>query len=112
MVDFDINKNFNQQDDFKSFFYNSKTNVLIVLLICYKKIDNSKLTYEDICSTLESRFKSRTTIKSILNEGVKKGFFLKTKSSVDPRNKNYTPSITVELFMQDWIKDRRKIFKK
>jgi len=91
---FDINNNFNSGDDFKNFFY------------------NSKLTYEDICSTLESRFKSRTTIKSILNEGVKKGFFLKTKSSVDPRNKNYTPSCAVELFMQDWIKDRRKIFKK
>ena len=109
---FDINKNFNASEDFKSFFYNSKTNVLIVLLICYKKIDNSKLTYENICSSLKSRFKSRTTIKKVLNEGVKKGFFIKKKCSVDPRNKNYTPSASVELFMQDWVKDRRKMFKK
>lgn len=98
--------------DFSSFFYKSKTNILIVLLICSKKIDNSKLTYENICNTIVSRFKSRTTIKNVLNEGVDRGFFVKTKCSKDPRNKNYTPSIPVELFMKNWIKKERKIFRK
>ena len=97
----DVNKNSDLNKDFSSYFYKSKTNILIVLLICYKKIDNSKLTYENICSSIDSRFKSRTTIKNVLNEGVDRGFFVKTKCSKDSRNKNYTPSIPVELFMKN-----------
>ena len=98
--------------DFSYFFYKSKTNMLIVLLICYKKIDNSKLTYENICTSIVGRFKSRTTIKNILNEGVNKGFFIKKRSNIDPRMKNYTLSLPVELFMKNWIKKERKIFRK
>ena len=108
----DVSQISDRDRNFSSFFYKSKTNILIVLLICYKKVDNSKLTYENICSSIVSRFKSRTTIKNVLNEGVVKGFFIKKKCSVDPRNKNYTPSIPVELFMKNWIKKERKIFKK
>ena len=107
-----VNQISDEDRDFSSFFYKSKTNMLIVLLICYKKIDNSKLTYENICASIVSRFKRRTTIKNILNEGVKKGFFIKKRSNIDPRNKNYTPSIPVELFMKNWIKKERKIFRK
>ena len=79
-----------------------------ILEYTYKKVDNSKLTYENICASIVSRFKSRTTIKNILNEGVNKGFFIKKKSNIDPRNKNYTPSIPVESFMKRWIKKGKK----
>ena len=91
---------------FNKFYYRNRSNVLVVLLITSK----SFYTFEKICSEIPSSICGRTTIKSILDEGVKEGFFLKTLDPHDKRNRIYNVNKEIKSEMQIWEKRMKAIF--
>tara|TARA_Y100000739_G_C20327440_1_gene337234 strand:- start:85 stop:423 length:339 start_codon:yes stop_codon:yes gene_type:complete len=91
---------------FNKFYYQSRSHVMIVLLI------SSKPTYsfEDICREIPPSLCGRTTIKSILNQGVSQGYFLKGTDEHDKRKQIYKVNDEIELEMKNWLKEMKNIF--
>ena len=65
--------------NFNKFYYRNRAHVMIVLLISSK----NNYTYENICKEIPGNLCGRTTIKSILNEGVNFGYFIKKNTLYD-----------------------------
>ena len=91
---------------FNKFYYRNRSNVMIVLLIS----SGSKYTYEKICSEIPNSICGRTTIKNILNEGVKQGFFIKNFDPDDKRNRIYNINKEIKKEMKKWEKRMKEIF--
>ncbi len=96
---------------FAGFFYRSRASVMIVLLIIRASINNENISFEDICETIPKFIASRTTIKTILDQGIKLKYFTKIIPVVDKRKKIYEPSVSTKKFMVNWIKRNCEIFK-
>ena len=97
---------------FASFFYKSKASAIIILLIIRASINNEDISFEEVCETIPKFVASRTTIKTLLNEGIKLKYFTKVTPVADKRKKIYEPTILTKKFMIDWIKRNNEIFKK
>ncbi len=96
---------------FPKFFYTSRANVVIVLLVAKSDLTRDEIGFEDICSIVPKSITSRSTIKSILDEATLKNYFIKTNSKNDRRKKIFKPSHEVNLFMKKWIQRNREIFR-
>ena len=95
---------------FAGFFYRSRASVMVVLLIIRASINKEDISFEEICITIPKHFASRTTIKSILDQGVKLNYFTK-ETPLDSRKRFYEPSVSTKKFMVNWIKRNSEIFK-
>ena len=60
-------------------------------------------SYEEICQLYPHKLASRTTILTILNEGVVNSFFLKNESSLDRRKHNYTLTLERKKDVLTWL---------
>ena len=98
--------------DFPGFFYKSRAHVMVVLLITKSTIDNDDIGFEEICEIIPKSISSRSTIKTILDQGTKLKYFEKVNSTKDKRKKIYNPTVSTKLFMQKWIYRNYEIFKK
>ena len=98
--------------DFPGFFYKSRAHVMVVLLITKSTIDNDDIGFEEICEIIPKSISSRTTIKTILDQGTKLKYFEKVDSIIDKRKKIYNPTVGTKLFMEKWIYRNSEIFKK
>ena len=98
--------NTSTDSQFNKFYYRNRSNVIVVLLIS----SGSKYTYEKICAEIPSSICGRTTIKSILNEGVKQGFFIKSLDPNDKRNRMYKVNKEIKKEMRLWEKRMKEIF--
>ena len=75
--------------EFRIFFYKTRANSLIILLLGSCKKTDKGYSYEEICSLIPSRLASRTTILSILKDGVSLEYFSKIIDTVDKRKQIY-----------------------
>ncbi len=98
--------NTSTDSQFNKFYYRNRSNVLVVLLIS----SGSTYTYEKICNKIPSSICSRTTIKTILNEGVKRGYFIKNIDHKDKRNRIYNVNKEIKKEMKLWEKRMKEIF--
>ena len=98
--------------DFPGFFYKSRAHVMVVLLITKSTIDNDDIGFEEICEIIPKSISSRSTIKTILDQGTKLKYFEKVNSTKDKRKKIYNPTASTKLFMEKWIYRNSEIFKK
>ena len=98
--------------DFPGFFYKSRAHVMVVLLITKSTIDNDDIGFEEICEIIPKFISSRTSIKTILDQGTKLKYFEKVNSTKDKRKKIYNPTVNTRLFMEKWIYRNSEIFKK
>ena len=95
--------------DIKGFYYETRLHSVIVLEICLASFSqNHPVSFEYLCETIPKKLGKRTTIQTILNEGLRKGYFIKTLNEKDKRIKFYTlerPSLEI---IEKWWVDRKE----
>tara|TARA_B110000467_G_scaffold74276_1_gene67351 strand:+ start:359 stop:691 length:333 start_codon:yes stop_codon:yes gene_type:complete len=99
----DLIKNSLSKDEL-SFIFRTKVHAIIVFNI----FGSEKITYENLCNNLKL-VASRTTIQSILIEGVKKNYLSKIVDKDDKRKKHYN-CINLKVTLENWYKNNKSIF--
>ena len=99
---------FSNEKDYFSFFYKSKTHVMVNLTLGSSKKNN--FTYEDLCRRLSPKFSSRSTIQSILNEGCSRKYFDKIVNISDKREKYFKLSPLTKKKLEIWVNRQQEIF--
>ena len=102
-----ISKNLLSQSRAKgseAFIFRTKSHVIIVFYLFGSK----KITFENLCKVLNKSM-SRSTIQSILLEGVKRNYFAKTLDTKDKRKKYYDCN-KLKPTLQKWFDQNKAIF--
>ena len=99
----DLYKNQNQTNCLQ-FFQTSLLHYAISLEVAIGTYSKMYISYEKICQFVPKKFGSRSTIQSILNDGVDKKFFLKKISERDKRVKIYLLSDNFCNEIENWLK--------
>ena len=95
----------NSQDNGEmSFIFKTKIHAILVFNI----FGNKKITFEDLCKNLDS-VASRTTIQSILIDGVDKNYLSKEVNQKDKRKKYYNCNNLREVITK-WFQRNKIIF--
>ena len=93
--------------DIKGFYYVSRLHSIIVLEISLATVDkNHLISFEYLCDHIPRNLGKRTTIQTILNDAVRKNFFIKTTSQKDKRVKYYTLEKTSAEVIEKWWAER------
>ena len=87
-----------------SYIFKTKVHAIIVFQI----FGNKKITFEDLCKNLTS-VASRTTIQSILIDGVNKDYLSKEVDQKDKRKKYYNCNNLREV-INKWFQRNKLIF--
>ena len=95
--------------DIKGFYYETRLHSVIVLEISLASLNkNHPVSFEYLCETIPKKLGKRTTIQTILNEGLRKGYFLKTLNEKDKRVKFYTLEKDSLSIIEKWWADRKE----
>ena len=95
--------------DIKGFYYETRLHSVIVLEISLASFNkNHPVSFEYLCETIPKKLGKRTTIQSILNEGLRKGYFIKTLNEKDKRIKFYTLERHSLEIIEKWWVDRKE----
>ena len=95
--------------DIKGFYYETRLHSVIVLEISLASLNkNHPVSFEFLCETIPKKLGKRTTIQTILNEGLRKGYFVKTLNKKDKRIKFYTLEIHSLEIIKKWWNDRKE----
>jgi len=95
--------------DIKGFYYETRLHSVIVLEISLASFsENHPVNFEYLCEAIPKKLGKRTTIQTILNEGLRKGYFLKTLNEKDRRIKFYTLEKESLEIINQWLTDREK----
>ena len=95
--------------DIKGFYYETRLHSVIVLEISLASFNkNHPVSFEYLCETIPKKLGKRTTIQTILNEGLRKGYFLKTLNEKDKRIKFYTLERHSLEIIEKWWVDRKE----
>ena len=87
-----------------AYIFKTKIHAILVFNI----FGSEKITFENLCRNLDS-VASRTTIQSILTEGVDKNYLLKEIDKDDKRKKYYN-CINLKNTLDEWYKNNKSIF--
>ena len=87
-----------------AFIFRTKVHAIIVFNI----YGSEKITFENLCRNLDS-VASRTTIQTILIEGVKKNYLSKIVDKDDKRKKYYN-CINLKVTLENWYNNNKIIF--
>ena len=87
-----------------AFTFKTKIHAILVFNI----FGSEKITFENLCRNLDN-VASRTTIQSILIEGVKKNYLSKIVDKDDKRKKHYN-CINLKVTLENWYKNNKSIF--
>jgi len=87
-----------------AFIFRTKVHAIIVFNI----FGSEKITFEDLCKNLNS-VASRTTIQSILIDGVNKNYLSKEVDKKDKRKKYYNCH-NIKDTLDKWYKNNKSIF--
>ena len=95
--------------DIKGFYYETRLHSVIVLEISLASFNkNHPVSFEYLCETIPKKLGKRTTIQTILNEGLRKGYFIKTLNEKDKRIKFYTLEKNSLEIIEKWWVDRKE----
>ena len=92
----------------KSFMFNTKQHILILFYIASQP--EKKTTLEEICYNISGKIISRSTIQSILKEGVLVNFLIKEINQKDKREKYYKISDPALKILEEWVVGKKKMF--
>ncbi len=98
------------KDYSSKFFYKSILHHVISLEV-YKNNSSSGISFEKICMSIPKSIGSRSSIQSLLNEGLEKGIFFKKQSQKDKRIKKFYLEAIYFDFINEWIDRERSYFK-
>ena len=88
----------------EKFLFKSRSHSIVVFCIA----SNQVTTLELLCENIPYKVVSRSTIQSILKEGVANNFFSKEIDSKDKRQKNYRLSKESKGILENWLKNQKK----
>jgi hypothetical protein len=91
-----------------NFFYSSILHYAISLEIASTNNNNESATFENLCRNIPKKFGCRSSIKTILDFGVKDGFFLKETNPKDKKSKLYKFTEKFSLMITAWYLDRKE----
>tara|TARA_A100001011_G_scaffold345875_1_gene381890 strand:- start:191 stop:556 length:366 start_codon:yes stop_codon:yes gene_type:complete len=97
-----------KEQGFFRFAYQSRAHWMIICLIGSKH--DFGISFEEICSSIDSRLTSRSTIQNILDNGHSINFFIKNKSEKDKRIQLYYLSENSLKEVIGWINRQEEIF--
>ena len=93
----------------ENFFIKSSLHYAICLDISNKH-NNGGISYEEICSAIPNLLGSRTSIQTILNEGVQFKCFDKIQNNLDKRVKKFFLSKNFSIMITDWFISQKEFF--
>jgi len=94
--------------DIKGFYYDTRLHSVIVLEIALASFNKDHLvSFEYLCENIPKKLGKRTTIQTILQEGVRKKYFIKQVSEKDKRIKFYTLEKDSLAVIEKWWVDRK-----
>ena len=96
----------------ESYFKFLLKNHIYFLINIFIISNENKLNYEKICKKFVPKFVSRSTVKSILNEGVRKKFIEKYSLRNNKKNKYYKLSNIAKKNLNYWVECQKEIFNK
>ena len=102
--DLTVNKKYNE-----NFFTKSSLHYVICLEISSKN-NNGGISYEEICSKIPNLLGSRTSIQTILNDGVQFKCFDKIQNNLDKRVKKFFLSKNFSIMITDWFISQKEFF--
>ncbi len=105
----DIYSSFYSSDYHSQFFFKSMLHHVISLEI-YESNLESGISFEMICSKIPNSIGSRSSIQSILNDGLRKNIFIKKLSNEDKRVKKFYLSDNYLNIINTWIKKEKFYF--
>ena len=76
-----------QADPFASWMFQSVLHWNVLMLIADATLNSYEISFEDICSKMNHRVGSRTSIQNIIKVGIEKKFIDKEPSEKDSRRK-------------------------
>ena len=94
-------------DECKKFFFKSNLHLMISLEIASSSILDEKTTYLMLKSTIPSSLTSDNKIKKILDDGVKKKYFIKKNYLYKNKEFYYKISKKYSLMITNWYLDNK-----
>ena len=107
---FDYIAKYAVDSEFRNFMYKTRTHVLINILLGSTSANDKGFSYEEICNLISGNLASRTTILTILQEGVSLKYFLKSIDNKDKRKQRYRLNIKEKQKILSWSRDMKGIF--
>tara|TARA_Y100001970_G_scaffold179401_1_gene218316 strand:- start:394 stop:753 length:360 start_codon:yes stop_codon:yes gene_type:complete len=95
------------KDECKKFFFKSNLHLMISLEIASSSILDEKINYTMLKSIMPSSLTSGNKLKSILDEGVKKKFFIKKNYFNKNKTFYYKISRKYSLMITNWYLDNK-----
>tara|TARA_A100001011_G_C14283521_1_gene832586 strand:- start:19 stop:378 length:360 start_codon:yes stop_codon:yes gene_type:complete len=88
----------------EKFLFKSRSHTIIAF--CTASEEN--MTLEKVCEKLPHKIVSRSTIQSILKEGVANNFFIKEVDQKDKRQKVYNLTDMSRRLLENWLVKQKK----
>ena len=93
----------------ENFFTKSSLHYAICLEISYMS-GNGGISYEEICATVPNMLGSRTSIQTILGDGVQFNCFEKKQHELDKRVKKYVLTKDFSIMITNWFISQKEFF--
>lgn len=96
------------EEGFFRFAYQSRSHWMLICLIGSES--SQGICFEDICSKVDRKLVSRSTIQSILENGCSLGFLHKEPLEEDKRRQLYKLNSETLLNLDSWVARQKRIF--
>ena len=94
---------------FNKFFVRSRSHLMVTVLVASRYTDF--FSFEKLCNKIPSNVASRSTIKSILDDGVKQNYYEKNECPDDRRIQLYKLNPQNFGLIREWVGRQHHIFK-
>ena len=91
-----------------NFFYSSMLNYAISLEVASSINLSESMTFERLCKIIPKKFGCRSSIKTVLDNAVYEGFFIKEIKNNDKRVRSYRLSEEYSLMITEWYLSRKE----
>lgn len=94
---------------FNKFFVRSRSHIMVTVLVASRHKDF--FSFEKLCNKIPNNVASRSTIKSILDDGVKQNYYEKNECNKDRRIQLYKLNSKNFDLIKEWVVKQSDIFK-
>ena len=98
------------EDECKKFFFKSITHLMVSLEITSSSILDEKIDFLKLRLSIPSAIGTEKQVKNVLNEGIKKKFYLKKNYLTTNKKPYYRISKKFSLMITNWYLDNKSEF--
>ncbi len=100
----------NNNDECKQFFFKSIMHLMVSLEIASSSILDEKINFSKLKSSIPSSLGDEKSVKKVLNEGIKKKFFIEKKFLKKNKQNYYKISKNFSLMITNWYLENKTKF--